>query len=374
MTYNELVDMAYLEEVYHHIRLHTHHRDKIVRFELFYMTNLMQIYAILKAKKYVHSPYNLFLIRIPKYRVVMSENISDKIVNHLISEKILLPVLEPKLVPFNVATRKNMGVYKGIFYVKKYINKLKINYDEFYILKCDIKKYFYNVSHERLIHKLEKYITDVDIMNVIKNIISTTNQENTNKLLHQLLEEEKERLRSMNTPDLFQKLQELDKIPFYHKGKGLPIGNMTSQIFAIFYLNDLDHFIKEKLKIKYYVRYMDDFLLFHPDKEYLKYCLEEIRKKVLEEKLELNSKTRIYSMKEGFQFLGYFFFLKNKKLILRINPQTKRRIKKKLNYLEKTKSPQYDAVKASYYGYLLHCNSGAFLYRNRWYEKSKTQK
>jgi len=367
--YDEMVDIKYLQEVYRQIRLRTHHREKIVRFELFYTTNLLQIYAILKLKKYQHSPYNIFLIRVPKYRVVMSENISDKIVNHLISEKILLPILEPKLVPFNVATRKGMGVSKGIFYVKKYINKLKINYDEFYVLKCDIKKYFYHIDHELLIQKLEKYIHDPDIMNVIKNIISTTNLPVTNRQLQNLLDQERERLRSLNLPDLFQKLQEIDQIPLYYPGKGLPIGNMTSQIFAIFYLNDLDHFIKEKLKIKYYVRYMDDFLLFHPDKDYLKFCLEEIKKKVLDERLELNRKTKIYSIKEGFQFLGYFFFLKGKRLILRMNPQTKRRIQRKLNRLEKKKSTNYQAVKASYYGYLLNCDCGAFLHRNGWYKK-----
>ena len=79
---------------------------------------------------------------------------------------------------------------------------------------------------------------------------------------------------------------------------------MTSQILAIFYLNDLDHFIKETLKIKYYVRYQDDFLLYHQSKEYLKYCLSEIRKFLLKENLELNIKTRIYKSTNNFLFLG----------------------------------------------------------------------
>lgn len=371
MTYDEMIDIKNIQEVYKQIRLRTHHRQKIVNFELFYMTNVLQIYEVLKMRKYCHSPYNIFLIRVPKYRVVMSENISDKIVNHLVSTYILLPALEPRLVPFNVATRTGKGVKAGIQYVKKYINNLKMNHDNFYILKCDIKKYFYNVDHELLLQKLERYIHDQEILDVIRNIISTTNNEKTNHQLQNLIEKEKEHLRTYNNPDLFLKLQELDAIPFYHPGKGLPIGNMTSQIFAIFYLNDLDHFIKEKLRVKHYIRYMDDFVLFHPDKEYLKYCLQEIEKKVHEERLELNRKTRIYSMKEGFPFLGYYFMLKGKKLIMRINPQTKRRIKKKLNRLEKTKPENLQAVKASYYGYLMNCNCGAFLYRNGWYKNKK---
>lgn len=79
---------------------------------------------------------------------------------------------------------------------------------------------------------------------------------------------------------------------------------MTSQVLAIFYLNDMDHFIKEKLKIKYYVRYQDDFLLFHPSKKYLKYCLSEIQAFLEKEKLQLNKKTRLYKNTNNFIFLG----------------------------------------------------------------------
>lgn len=88
------------------------------------------------------------------------------------------------------------------------------------------------------------------------------------------------------------------------ENNGLSIGTMTSQVMAVFFLNDLDHFIKETLKIKYFVWYQDDFLLFHPSKQYLKYCLEEIRKFLGNEKLTLNSKTRIYKNTNDFIFLG----------------------------------------------------------------------
>ena len=85
---------------------------------------------------------------------------------------------------------------------------------------------------------------------------------------------------------------------------GLGIGNMTSQVLAIFYLNDLDHYIKEELKIKYYVRYQDDFLLFHKSKEYLNQCFEKIKNFLAKEKLELNKKSRIYKNTNHFIFLG----------------------------------------------------------------------
>ena len=107
---------------------------------------------------------------------------------------------------------------------------------------------------------------------------------------------------------------------------------MTSQILAIFYLNDMDHFIKEKLKIKYYVRYQDDFLLFHQSKEYLKYCLEEINKFLEKEKLVLNKKTRIYKNTNNFIFFG-----RDKKGKYKKYRNVKRKIKKKKYLYENNK-------------------------------------
>ena len=105
---------------------------------------------------------------------------------------------------------------------------------------------------------------------------------------------------------------------------------MTSQVFAIFYLNDLDHFIKEQLKIKYYVRYQDDFLLFHESKDYLKYCFEEIKKFLKKEKLELNNKSRLYTNNNNFIFLG-----RNQKGKYARYRSVKRKLKKRV-YLYKT--------------------------------------
>lgn len=118
--YDRIVDISLLEKYYYQVRLSTKYRIKILNFEMFYMTNLIQIYEVLKRKQYKHSEYNVFLIKEPKYRIIMSEIISDKIVNHLLSNEILLPILEPKLIDMNVATRKNKGLKKGIEYVKIY--------------------------------------------------------------------------------------------------------------------------------------------------------------------------------------------------------------------------------------------------------------
>lgn len=126
---------------------------------------------------------------------------------------------------------------------------------------------------------------------------------------------------------------------------GLGIGAMTSQILAIFYLNDLDHFIKEVLKIKYYVRYQDDFLLFHESKNYLKYCLDEIKKFLVKEKLSLNSKTRIYKNTDNFLFLG-----RNNRGNYARYRTVKRKIKKQL-YLYRVRAYRIKSI--SLFSYLL---------------------
>ena len=111
------------------------------------------------------------------------------------------------------------------------------------------------------------------------------------------------------------------------------------------------------------------FILIHWDKEYLKYCLTEIEKEIKKVKLELNKKTKIYNMKQVINFLGYRFVLKEKKLYILMNKNTKKRIIKKLNKLQKRKSKKYPLVKASYKGYIINSHCISFLYKHKWFSK-----
>ncbi len=352
VKYDDLIDIDKIKEMYNIIRSNTKNRGKLHKFELFYSANIISILTVLKNKNYKHSHYNIFLVHEPKYRIIMSEIMSDKVINHLISKYVLSPGITPYLLPQNVATRKGKGTKEGLRYVKLYINKLKLNYDKVYVLKCDIKKYFYSIDHELILEKIKRFIKDPDILNLVINIINSTDEDYINKGIKQVVNKEITRIKSLNILDKEAKIAELNRIPTYPKGKGLPIGNMTSQLLAIFFLNDLDHYIKEKLHCKYYVRYMDDFIIFHPEKEKLKQIKKLIEVKLQEFKLELNKKTNIYDLNHGFNFLGYQFLLKGKRLIIKINPQTKRRIKKKMRKLKKINAPNYNQVKASYMGYL----------------------
>lgn len=362
ISYNDLIDFEKLEDVYHIIKCNSKHKEKILKYEIFYTSNTLNILELLRAKKYIHGKYNIFLINYPKCRIIMSENMNDKIINHLVSKYVLFPLIEPKLIPTNVATRKDKGTKTAIEYLKKYINKLKINHDKIYVLKCDIHKYFYSIDHEILLNKLDKIIEDKEIYNLVKTIVLSTNHDYINEEINYKIECQREYISKLKISEKEKeiKYQELKRLPRYFKGKGLPIGNMTSQIMAIFYLNELDHFIKEKLHIKCYIRYMDDLILLHHDKEYLKVCLKKIEEKIDELKLNLNDKTQIYELHRGFPFLGYKFILKGKKLYTLLNPNTKKRIVKRLKKCKNNQEKRLEILK-NYNGYLKPAKCRAFI-------------
>ena len=363
VNYDNLLDFEKIEEVYRTIKSNTKHKEKIFKYDVFYASNTYNVLDILQRKKFAHGKYNIFLINYPKCRVIMSENMNDKIINHVVSRYALFPLIEPLLIHQNVATRVNKGAKLGLSYVKKYINKLKMKYDKIYVLKCDIHKYFYSIDHEILLQKLDKIILDKEVFALVKSIVLSTNSEYINAELDGKIDRQKEHVSALEITrkEKEAKCLELDKLPRYNKGKGLPIGNMTSQIMAIFYLNDLDHYIKERLHIKYYIRYMDDLIIFHHDKEYLKVVLKEIENFLKDLKLTLNNKTQIYELHHGFTFLGYKFILRDKKLYTLLKNSTKKRIMNRLKlYDDKEKRKE---LLANYNGYLIHAQCRNFLLR-----------
>ena len=318
------VNISDINDVYKEIRKSVRNKNKIYRFEDYYSLNISKIKEVLDSGNYECGKYNIFLIREPKYRVIMSQNIFDKVINHIVARKFLY-VLDKVLIDSNVATRIGRGTSLGVKYIKKYLNKLN---EEIYALKFDISKYFYNIDHEILINLLKNKIKDKRVINILFKIIDSTDEYYINKEIIKLKENEINYLKKSNLNDKNKRIDEVDRIPIYEKGKGLPIGNMTSQILAIFYLNNLDHFIKEKLKAKYYVRYIDDGVLLSGDKKYLRYCLDEINNFVLNYGLKLNNKTKIINVsKEGLDFLGFRFYKGYIKIRSKNIKEFKRKIK-----------------------------------------------
>lgn len=364
VKYDEILSYEVIESNYRDICSKTRHRNKIVKFDLFHSTNVNSIYNELKDRKYRHSKYNIFLIKEPKYRIVMSESIKDKIVNHIISNSFLKPALYPKLIEENVATRVGKGTNAAIELCKKYFVRMMNKYENFYILKFDISKYFYNIDHQVLKQMLAKIYTDQEVLRILYEVIDSTDAKYINGEIDNCINKEIERLKVIGNKEALNQIGELNRIPHYYDGKGLGIGSLSNQIFAVFYLNGIDHYIKEDLGIKEYVRFMDDGIIFSHDKEYLKRVKVIIGEKLKDLKLNLNDKTAIYSAKGGFDFVGYRFSLKNGRILIRIKNQTKRRIKRKFLNLEKHDPDKLVRVKASYKGMLNYCTTKGFYNKN----------
>ena len=247
-------------------------KGNFAKFEtLFYFFNLekklFQIQDELISKTYKIGGYRVFKIYEPKERIIKAIPFRDRIVQHALCN-IIEPIFESRFIFNSFACRKKKGAHMGLKRVKNLVQ----NYfkgKKGYVLKCDVKKYFQSVDHNKLKKIIQKKIKDKQIINLIYEIIDSDNSQ-------------------------------------FGKDKGIPIGNLTSQLFANIYLNELDQFVKHLLKIKYYFRYVDDFLIFSESKQKLhiyKYKIKEFLKTL---KLETPyKKTSIYRINGGVDFLGY---------------------------------------------------------------------
>lgn len=290
--YEKILDKYNINKAFN--KVYKNIKNKKIKEEM-YKNKMIYIYKIkeiLEKREYIPGKKKKFYVNeTGKRREVYNQKPIDKIINHLVALEILYPSIMKKLIDQNVASRPSMGTNIGISYYYKYIKESHREWNKYYIIKCDIHKFFASINHDILKIKLRKVIKDKDAIKILFRIIDS------------------------------------DKT-------GLSLGSMTSQLLAIFYLNDLDHFIKENLKIKRYVRYQDDFILFIKTKKEAKEVLEKIKEFVEKEKLELNKSSRIYSSRENIKYLGYTKKgknIRNKKIISKYNKVVKKYNKGKIS-------------------------------------------
>lgn len=319
-------------------------KEKAEKFMLYKTEHIINIRNKLMSKNINFSRYNIFLITDPKSRVIMSQSIEDKVINHLIAKYLLVDVYENIYTNSMCATRINKGSSYGINLVKKYLNKIKYKNSNFYYLKLDIKKYFYNIDHDILKDILNRKIKDKDALEVLYKIIDSTNSTYINDCIKKL---KNNRIKYLDNLEL---IKETEEIPLYEYNKGCSIGNQTSQAFGLIYLCDFNHYLKEDLHLKYVVNYMDDFVIIHEDKKNLNYCLEKIEKYLTNKlKLELNiNKTKINEIKNGIDFLGYRFIIKNNKIIMKLRTRVKYNFKRKIKNLMMLVNSDYIDKKTFY--------------------------
>ena len=355
--YDNMISYRNIVFVYNRIRSKCHNKNKIMYFDRYKNCYLIDILERLKSGTYSFSRYHIFLIHEKKYRIIMSENVFDKIVNQMISYYILLPSMNC-LIDSNIATRRNKGSGYGYKLFDRYINSIN---GDVYVLRIDISKYFYNIDHDILFSKLEKRIKDKKALFILKKIISLTDYDYVNKSISYLINREIKRVNSLNISvnEKNKLIDELKSIPLYNNGKGLSIGCLSNQLMAVFYLNDLDHYIKEALGCKYYIRYMDDIYILSGDYNYLKWCFGSIIDELRGIKLDVNKKSGIYRLKEGVSFLGYTYTNR----FIRYDSNTIRRINRKLKYLYDNDFDLFFRSISSYKGYFIRCNTSLFFSR-----------
>jgi len=297
--YDKMISYRNVDYVFKRVRNNCHNKEKVFDFIKYKNCNIIEILERLKNNNYSFSRYNIFLIKEKKYRIIMSENISDKIVNQMISYFILLPAFR-NLIDTNVATRKGKGTSYAYDMVERYVRSIGLD-KEIYVLKIDISKYFYNIDHDILFSMIKKRIKDEKALDIILQIISLTDYDYINERIKELVNNEIKRIKKLkiSNKEKMKKIKELNSIPLYEKGRGASIGCLSNQMLALFYLNEVDHFIKEKLKHKYYVRYCDDLCIFDTDKEKLKKSFILIEEELNKLKLKINNNSGIYRLKEG---------------------------------------------------------------------------
>ncbi len=308
---------------------------EVILYEMRLSEQIERLSYHLRRHTYRVQGYHKFYIHDPKEREIQALSYGDRIVQHSLCDNVLGPYLERHLIYDNSACRKGKGTH---FAIQRLTSFLRDYYRKYgakgYILKCDIRKYFNSIDHAVLKAKVENMKLSEDVKWLLRVIIDSYEWE---------------------------------------EGKGLPMGNQTSQWFALYYLDGLDRLIKEKYRIKYYSRYMDDMILVHPDKEYLAACLGEMEEYFHRElKLEFNQKTQIHAIRQGVDYLGFHFYLtETGKVIRTLRQSGKKKLKRKLRNYRRAYADgkiELDAVTqsvASYKGHLKHAHTYR-LQKNIW--------
>lgn len=310
-TYENIISHENLLEAWKEFIRGKKNKKDVEIFQRYLMQNIISLQEDLKSKTYRHSPYEAFNISDPKPRSIHKANVRDRLLHHAIYRK-LYPYFDKQFIHDSYSCRLNKGTHRAIKQFKIYTNKVSQNHTKtVWILKCDVRKFFASIDQGILLTILNKHIQDKNILNLLKTIIQSFNST--------------------------------------ENGKGLPLGNLTSQLLVNIYMNEFDQYMKRVLKTKYYIRYADDFVIMSRDKEYLENVLKEIEE-FLGDKLKLKlhpDKVFIKTLYSGVDFLGWVHFPKHRVL----RTVTKKRMFKKLEGEPKKKTIQ------SYLGLLDHGNT-----------------
>lgn len=288
--FEKVIDFENMYRAYRKAKCGKGYKKSSAQFNLLALEGVNTLIEQLRTKTYTISQYNEFQVYEPKERIIQTTSFKDKVVQHSLCDNVILPRLEKVFIYDNCAGQKGKGTLFGLERLGKQMKEFWVKHrQQGYILKCDISKFFYNISHEQLKDIVEYHFSyDADICWLCDLFIDST------------------------------------------KDKGLPLGNQINQGLALLYLDGMDKMIKYELGIEYYGRYMDDFYLIHQSKDYLKYCLEVIAEYIKTLDLTLNGKTQIFPFKSGVNYLGFHTYVAdNGKVIRKLKNENKRNAQRK---------------------------------------------
>jgi retron-type reverse transcriptase len=310
--YNDIISPENLLEAWKEFLKGKRGKRDVQEFQYKLSDNICSIHAELKNKSYIHGGYHAFNISDPKPRNIHKATVRDRIVHHALYRK-LYPLFEALFIHDSYSCRKWRGTHRALKRFREFADRASKNDTEtLWILKCDVRKFFASIDQKILISILQKYIPDHEVINLIQTVT--------------------------------------DSFHSTAPGKGLPLGNLTSQLLVNVYMNEFDRFAKRELKAKYYLRYADDFVIMSRDRAWLTEILPNIRS-FLNERLALKlhpNKISIATLASGIDFLGWVHFPDH--LVLRTS--TKKRMFRRLN--ETCQNPE---IRQSYLGLLSHGNT-----------------
>ncbi len=283
------LEYKYFYDAYLRAKKNKKVKRELLLFDIDLETNLTNLIYKIKNETYHLGRYRKFTIYEPKKREILSLPYCDRIVHQWYIGEFIKPYMLKRFIKDTYACLEDRGMHKASYVVQGYMRKMKKKYKNYYVVKCDISKYFYSVDLNILFNIMKKFIADKKLLQFTEKII----YENAVSSV------------------------------------GIPIGNYTSQYFANIYLNELDQYIKHDLHIKYYVRYMDDFILLVPNKVIAKEVFLKIESFLTEHlKLKLNPKSRYFPSSQGVDFCGYRIFETHRL----IRKRSIKKIKKKIRY------------------------------------------
>ena len=337
-VFEQVADYENLYRAYLHARLSKRYRYEVLKFSAHLEDYLTRLQSQLMDGTYRLGRYREFYIYEPKQRLIMAQPFKDRVVQWAIYQ-VLHPLFVKGYITDSHACIEGRGTLSAVERLHYWLKQVARKPGKYYYLKLDISKYFYRVDHEILLSILKRKISDKRMIDLLTVIVESDKTDFG--------------LPPGKNPGEVAKSERIND-------KGMPVGNLSSQMFANLYLNELDQYCKRVLGIHYYVRYMDDVIILHEDKKQLhewKALIDEFLKNKL--KLDLNNKTCIRPITLGIEFCGYKIWSTHIKLRKRTALKMKRRLKAIQGQYARGEITVERAMQTvnSYLGILKHCDS-----------------